>query len=92
MQVSPRAQSLKRVLSRLATTLVMVSRKPEAVMFSPRRLFSWDVVIITDVAEVKPTVTGIDMKSIRTPGKRIKSINFIRIINNHSLVYNAKNP
>lgn len=70
MQVNPRAQSLKRVLSRLATTLVMVSRNPEAVIFSPRRLFSCDVAIITDVAEVKPTVTGIDIKSIRTPEKK----------------------
>lgn len=45
----------------------MVSINPEADIFSPNKLFSCDVAMMTEVAEVKPTVTGIDMKSIRRP-------------------------
>lgn len=48
-------------------TLEMVSTNPEAVIFNPRRLLSCEVAIITDVADVNPTVTGTEMKSIRTP-------------------------
>jgi hypothetical protein len=44
-----------------------VSKKPDDEIFNPSKLFNWDVIIITDVAEVKPTVTGIEIKSINTP-------------------------
>jgi hypothetical protein len=44
-----------------------VSRKPFALNFSPSKPFNWEQAIITDVADVKPTVTGIEMKSTNTP-------------------------
>lgn len=46
-----------------------MSRNREDFNFIPRRPFNWVVPIITDVADVNPTVTGIDMKSMRTPAK-----------------------
>lgn len=48
----------------------MVSKNPEAVIFSPSKLFNCDVAIMTEVADVNPTVTGMDMKSIRTPNAK----------------------
>lgn len=47
----------------------MVSKKPDEVNFRPSKPFNWDMAIITEVAEVKPTVTGIDIKSTNTPAK-----------------------
>lgn len=43
------------------------SKKPDDLKLSPNKPFNWDTAIITDVADVNPTVTGIDIKSIRTP-------------------------
>jgi hypothetical protein len=34
---------------------------------SPSNPLSWDTIIMTEVAEVKPILTGIDMKSSNTP-------------------------
>jgi hypothetical protein len=48
----------------------MVSRKPLALKLSPSKPFSWEQAMITDVAEVKPTVTGIEIKSTNTPVER----------------------
>lgn len=45
----------------------MVSRNPPDLNCNPNRPLSWDTAIITEVADVKPTVTGTDMKSIKTP-------------------------
>lgn len=44
-----------------------VFMKPEDVNLRPRSPFTWDAAMMTEVAEVKPTVTGIDMKSMSTP-------------------------
>jgi hypothetical protein len=46
-----------------------VSRKPFDLNLSPSRPFSWEQAMITDVADVKPTVTGMEMKSTKTPEK-----------------------
>lgn len=70
MQVNPKAESVNLTLCILAATFFKVSMKPEDENDSPRSPFSCDTAIITDVAEVKPTVTGIEMKSIRTPKKK----------------------
>lgn len=53
----------------------MVSKNADALILRPRRLFSCVVPIITEVAEVNPTVTGIEMKSIRTPKKKWTKVN-----------------
>lgn len=50
----------------LLNTLWRVSMNPEDVIFNPRIPFNWDATMMTEVADVKPTVTGIDMKSIKT--------------------------
>lgn len=71
MQMKPRRVSANRVSWMLVQTLEMVSMKPLGLILSPRRLLIWEAAIITDVAEVKPTVTGMEMKSMRTP-KRVK--------------------
>lgn len=47
-----------------------MSRNFDDFNFIPSRPFNCVVPIITDVADVNPTVTGIDMKSTRTPGKK----------------------
>lgn len=54
------------VFSILLMTLLIVSIKPDALNLSPSIPLSCDATIITDVADVKPTVTGIDIKSIST--------------------------
>lgn len=51
-------------------TLTVQSKKLDDSNFKPRRPFNWDTAIITDVAEVKPTVTGMEIKSINTPEKK----------------------
>lgn len=50
-------------------TLVNVSKNPCDEIFRPSNPFNCDATIMTDVADVKPTVTGIEMKSISTPAK-----------------------
>lgn len=50
-------------------TFVKVSKVPCEEIFNPKRPFNWETTIIMDVAEVKPTVTGIEIKSISTPVK-----------------------
>jgi hypothetical protein len=69
MQVKliPASQGL--VLSIFRTTCLKVSTKPVGEIRSPRRPLSCEATIMTDVAEVKPTVTGIEMKSTSTPFK-----------------------
>jgi hypothetical protein len=47
-----------------------VSRKPFAANLSPSKPFNWEQAIMTDVADVKPTVTGIEIKSTNTPAER----------------------
>lgn len=51
-------------------SLVIVSKNPLEDILRPKRLANWELPIITDVAEVKPTVTGIEIKSTRTPERR----------------------
>lgn len=70
MQVNPRRVSQSLASPMCTTTLVSVSRKPDDENESPRRPFSCDTAMITEVAEVKPTVTGIEMKSIKTPKQK----------------------
>lgn len=41
--------------------------KPLDLNWSPSNPLSCETAIMTDVAEVNPTVTGTDIKSIRTP-------------------------
>lgn len=67
MQLNPRTKSHIRVSPACVKTLRTLSAKPDESNFKPIRPFSWDVPIITDVAEVKPTVTGMDIKSTKTP-------------------------
>jgi hypothetical protein len=67
MQTAPSIKSGSLVWWMFLNTLVIVSKKPDDEIFNPSKLFNWDVIIITDVAEVKPTVTGIEIKSINTP-------------------------
>lgn len=70
IQPKPKKVSVALVLWMFWKTLVIVSTNPDDVNFSPSRLLICDVAIITDVADVNPTVTGIDMKSISTPRKK----------------------
>jgi hypothetical protein len=56
----------------------MVSRKPFDLNLSPSRPFSWEQAMITDVAEVKPTVTGIEIKSTKTPAERRKEKSYLQ--------------
>lgn len=42
---------------------------PPDLNFSPSKPLSCDTAIMTEVADVKPTVTGTDIKSIKTPGR-----------------------
>lgn len=70
MQVNPKVASHGLVLGIWDHTLLIVSRKPFDLNLSPSRPFSWEQAMITDVAEVKPTVTGIEIKSTKTPAKR----------------------
>lgn len=48
-------------------TCFRVSKNPEDLNCNPSNPFSCDTAIMTEVADVKPTVTGTDMKSIKTP-------------------------
>lgn len=50
-------------------TFTRQSKNVDDWKLKPRRPFNCDTAIITDVADVKPTVTGIEMKSINTPEK-----------------------
>lgn len=50
----------------------MLSKKFFDVYFKPNNPFNCDAAIITDVADVNPTVTGIEIKSINTPVQKIK--------------------
>lgn len=52
----------------------MVSTNFEDFNLMPRRPLSCVVPIITDVAEVNPTVTGIEIKSTNTPRMQIFSL------------------
>lgn len=61
----PTSQGL--VWSTFLKNFVMLSRKPEDLNFRPNKLGSCVAAIITEVAEVNPTVTGTEMKSMRTP-------------------------
>jgi hypothetical protein len=56
-----------------------VSRKPFDLKLRPNRPFSWEQAMITDVAEVKPTVTGIEMKSTKTPVNRREERSYLQI-------------
>lgn len=67
MEVTPRIVSFRLNLSISRYTFSRQSKKPSDSNFKPRRPFNWDTAIITDVADVKPTVTGMEMKSINTP-------------------------
>jgi hypothetical protein len=70
IQVNPKVASHGRVSGMFFHTSCMVSRKPVALKLSPSKPFSWEQAMITDVAEVKPTVTGIEIKSTNTPVER----------------------
>lgn len=72
IQPKPKRVSVALVLWMFWKTFVMVSTNPDDVNFKPSRLLICDVAIITDVAEVNPTVTGIDIKSISTPRKKTR--------------------
>lgn len=51
--------------------------------FNPSNPFSWETAIITEVADVKPTVTGIDMKSISTPVQNLQKFKRIEFSLDH---------
>lgn len=70
IETIPRIVSLELKLPIFWYTFSKQSKKLLDSNFNPRRLFSWDTAIITDVADVKPTVTGMEMKSINTPEKK----------------------
>lgn len=76
MHPSPKRQSASLVWWRFWKTLTKVSKNPAVDIWRPRRLLSWDTAMMTEVAEVKPIVTGMDMKSTRTPETRISSWNW----------------
>lgn len=57
-------------------TFTRQSKKVDDWNVKPRRPFNWDTAIITDVADVKPTVTGMEMKSINTPGMKYLKVYF----------------
>lgn len=61
--------SQRLVSPMFSNTFARVSRKPCDEIFRPNRPFSCDATIMTDVADVKPTVTGMEMKSMSTPTK-----------------------
>lgn len=64
----PRLKSVICVSCICCPTFRNASKKlPLESNFSPNSPFNWETAIITEVAEVNPTVTGIDMKSISTP-------------------------
>ena len=49
--------------------LINVSTKFAAENFNPKRPFSCETMMMTDVADVNPDVTGSDIKSTRKPGR-----------------------
>lgn len=67
MQIRPSRLSATLASGRCRQTWRTVSRNPEDSNLRPSNPLSWDVAIITDVADVNPTVTGTEMKSISTP-------------------------
>lgn len=69
IEVTPKIVSLGLNLPMFWYTFTAESKKLEDSNFKPRRPFNWDTAMITEVADVKPTVTGMEMKSISTPGK-----------------------
>lgn len=52
-------------------TFFTVSINPLDLNCKPKSPLNCETAMITEVAEVKPTVTGTDMKSIRTPVLKI---------------------
>lgn len=71
MHANPSKQSASLVSCICLKTFTNVSKNPDVDTLSPSKLFNCDTAIITDVALVKPTVTGIEMKSTRTPEKEL---------------------
>lgn len=72
--------SQRLVSPMFSKTFARVSRKPCDEIFRPNRPFSCEATIITDVADVKPTVTGMEMKSISTPARKGLMIASLKII------------
>lgn len=67
IEVTPRIVSLGLYLPIFWYTFSRQSKKLDDSNFKPKRPFNCDTAMITDVADVKPTVTGMEMKSINTP-------------------------
>lgn len=72
IEETPRSVSLSLNLPIFWYTFSRQSKKFDDSNFNPSRPFNWDTAMITDVADVKPTVTGIEIKSINTPAKKKK--------------------
>lgn len=66
----PRAKSGNLVLPIFLHSLYRLSTILADLYFNPRRPCNWAIIIIIDVAEIKPDVTGIDIKSTKNPAER----------------------
>lgn len=76
----PRIVSLNRKFPIFWNNLKILSGRFLALYFIPSKRCNWFTIIITEVAEVNPDVTGIDIKSTKKPKKNhldYKMFNFL---------------
>lgn len=75
MQAKPRVRSCQRRSCRLEKTLIHVSNSPLVFIVRPKSDFSCDDAMVMAAAEVKPLMTGWDIKLMRKPvGSHVKVI------------------
>lgn len=69
MLVTPKTVSQTRTSGMLVKILAIWSMKPDDLNLRPKRPLSCEPIIMTEVADVNPEVTGSDMKSTRKPAQ-----------------------
>lgn len=70
MQTSPSTASHSLVSPMCSKIFRQTSRNLPPLMLMPRISFTWLVAMIMAAADVKPTETGPDIKSIKNPGRK----------------------
>jgi len=85
-QIKLRIASHCLIFSMLCETPTTVGRKPSFSNFRPSKLFNWVATMVKATPEVKPLITGADMKFAMNPTVNY-SIKHIRIALCNNLYY-----
>lgn len=73
----PRAKSGSLVLPMFMHNLYRLSTILVDLYLNPRRPCNWAIIIIIAVAEIKPDVTGIDIKSTKNPAGKDRRLSIL---------------